>query len=127
MDLQVLKARINAAREKWVTLGARQFLVRRPTELDVQRLAARGLGGRQVNLEMVLESVRDWRGVTVADLLDGEDAAELTAEQRAELVPFDREAFEFYIADRSVEVGEIAGAIGELMEARAAREKEKKT
>jgi hypothetical protein len=121
MDLQAIKARMREAREKWVDAAGFGFLVRRPSNLDFMRLAARGLDEKQRKIEIVLASVRDWRGITEAVLLGA------AADPASPPVAFDSEAFELFIGDHLEIVLELAGAIAELYQAQAVKDAEKKT
>jgi hypothetical protein len=65
--MATLLERLRAARESWVKVGEFEFLIRRPT--DVEMLRARG----DLPSEFLRRVVIDWRGVREIDLVPGGD------------------------------------------------------
>lgn len=88
MDAALKRAWL-AAREQWVTVGRHQFLVRRPTEMQIAKW--QGQRALDVTFEIVSKCVFGWRGVTEADLIPGGASDELE---------FDAEAFGHLASDR---------------------------
>jgi hypothetical protein len=76
-DLEAFKAKLAASREKWLPVGKYKILVRRPPQLKRSELQDKSVGNNSFLIALLLECVKDWRGVTAGDLLPGEGAQEL--------------------------------------------------
>ena len=62
--------RLRAARETWVTVGAHDFLVRRPTDVQLARSSHGG------DTDFLRACLIGWRRVTWLDLVPGGDGSE---------------------------------------------------
>lgn len=90
--MSALSQRIRSARELRVEAGGRTFIVRRPTDLDMLKLAGTN------DPAQMLRFVVGWEGVTDADLIPGSAGLE---------VPFDADACAEWLADRPDLLGPI--------------------
>lgn len=65
--MPTLLERLRAAREIWTPVGPHELLIRRPTALQVARLANEG------DRALLEQCVVGWRNITEADLVPGGD------------------------------------------------------
>lgn len=100
MDIAAIKAHL-ARDTYWLELGDFEFHIEMPSRLEMmQTLGQAAPDGRLVGLEMTqsmyldmsvpmaLRHVIGWKNVTVGDIVPG---AALSAEQKVEMAPFDKE------------------------------------
>jgi hypothetical protein len=81
-----LAEKIRLARQIKVEAGDWAFIVTRPTDLDMQDMRKT----LPTNRDLLSKFVINWEGIKESDLYDG---------GTAELVPFDKEVYEEFIAD----------------------------
>lgn len=106
--MATLADRIRAAREQWVTVGGKEFLVRRPTRLQLARFFA----GEDVPwVEIVFLAVVDWR-VQELDLVPGGGAR---------IPPFDAEAFREFAADDDAMLLELSERVRAIIQSHNAK------
>lgn len=103
------RRRQEVAREKWVEVGGKRYLIRRPTDLEFRRML---VSGQAVGEELALRCVVGWDRVLEADLAPGVggDAP----------VPFTGDVYREWIADRLDDLVALSGAI--LGEVKARRD-----
>jgi hypothetical protein len=97
-----LADRIRAAREQWVSAGGNEWLVRRPTRLQLLELAG-------APREVVFISVVDWK-ISECDLVPGGGGR---------VLPFDAEAFREYASDQQELITELAQHVSRIINAHA--------
>lgn len=96
-----LAERIRTAREQWVTVGGREFLVRRPTDVQIGQWAGMDI------VSFVMRCVVGWKL----------PEHELVAGGGGKVPAFDTEAFQEWIGDRPDDLAELAKKINEIIEA----------
>lgn len=106
-----LADRVRAARETWVTAGGREWLIRRPTDVQLARLS----GGR-LDSGFAVGCVVGWK-LPGVDLHPGGDPA---------VPPFDGEAFREWVEDRPETVVELTHKLSEIIGAYYAKQEEAK-
>jgi len=95
-----LADRIRAAREQWVSAGGHEFLIRRPTDLQLSKFSVAPVS------ELVVSCVVGWK-VPEHQLVAGGDA----------VVPvFDPEAFREWSGDHIEMLSELADKVKEIIE-----------
>lgn len=105
--MSALSERIQKARESWVTVGGREFLVRRPTQRQWAQWSKKG------DEEFLKQCIVDWRGVTELDLAPGGTGA---------AAAFDADALIEWLGDRPDDWVAVMQAIVEAMQAFLARQ-----
>ena len=104
-----LNAKLLASRERWVESDGLRFKVRRPTDLELLRLA--GKSAEDIARVFALECVVDWK-LTEGDVVGGAGGSAMAA--------FDVELYRDWIADRvelmRVVANEVAAMVSEHRE-----------
>lgn len=100
-----LLARLRAARETWATVGGREFLLRRPTDVQLLRIS------RAEDEDLLRLCLVGWRGITLAELVPGGDGAP---------APFELDAAVEWLEDRPQLYTGVCEAIVDLLNGRIA-------
>lgn len=101
-----LLQRLRASRETWVTIDRFDFLVRRPTDVQLVRTAGRS------DADFLRECLVGWRNVRTVDVVPGGDDAP---------APFDIETAIEWLEDRADLFPKLLEAIVAVLNARVQR------
>lgn len=103
-----LADRIRAAREQWVSAGGADFLIRRPTDLQISKLSGAPMS------DLVLSSVVGWK-LPEHELVPGGGGG---------VPPFDTEAFREWVGDRIPTLVELAKKVEDIIDQHNEKKKE---
>lgn len=101
--MSALSEKMRRARESNVTVGGFEFTIRRPTDMDMVAFS------KTRDPADLAKHVVGWRGVRGIDLYPGGDAAD---------VPFDADARDEWLADRSDLLAPLVNAVAESYDQR---------
>jgi hypothetical protein len=105
-----LADRVRAAREQWVNAGGREWLIRRPTDLQLAQLSGKPMS------DLVLSTVVGWK-LQANEIYPGGEGA---------VLPFDAEAFQEWVGDHVDIVAELAKAIENIIDQHVKKKQEAK-
>lgn len=101
-----LLQRLRAARETWTTVEGRDFLLRRPTDVQLLRVA------HTAGTDLLRLCLVGWRGITLQDLAPGESA---------DPAPFDLDVAVEWLEDDPKLFSGLCEAIVRMLNARVER------
>ena len=106
--MATLAERIRTAREEWVTVGGHEYLLRRPTKLQLAEFFSRE---ERPWVEVVFIAVVGWK-MQEKDLVPGGGGRD---------APFEADAFREYASDDDALMVELARCVKEMIDRREAQ------
>jgi hypothetical protein len=113
MDYKNLKDRVKQQKSKYITIDGFEFQLTALNGIDMTRMAfiARSNPNKQIEVEMILESITDYKNIKVKDLL-----VDCSPEEAEDEVPFDKDLLSEFLGRNQEIMIKLYEEIGTRME-----------